>query len=49
MLAVAVAVAYLAGGSLLEPELWLDPLGPLVKVLPSLLLTLVTLAVLDER
>jgi hypothetical protein len=44
-----VTAAYLTGGSLLEPGLWLDPLGPLVKVLPSIALTLVTLATLDER
>ncbi|MGV2050117.1 SDR family oxidoreductase [Agrobacterium sp. 22-209-1] len=44
-----VTAAYLAGGSLLEPTLWLDPLGPLVKVLPSIALTLVALATLDER
>ncbi|MQB10768.1 NAD-dependent epimerase/dehydratase family protein [Agrobacterium sp. ICMP 6402] len=44
-----VSAAYLAGGSLLEPDLWLDPLGPLVKVLPSVALTLVALATLDER
>ncbi|RUM24476.1 SDR family oxidoreductase [Rhizobium vallis] len=46
---LAVSLAYLAGGTLLEPALWLDPLGPLVKVLPSLLLTLAALAILDER
>ncbi|OWV78365.1 oxidoreductase [Rhizobium sp. R634] len=46
---LAVSSAYLAGGTLLEPALWLDPLGPLVKVLPSLLLTLTALATLDER
>jgi uncharacterized protein YbjT (DUF2867 family) len=46
---LAVTLAYLAGGTLLEPSLWLDPLGPLVKVLPSILLTVATLAVLEER
>ena len=46
---LAVSIVYLAGGTLLEPGLWLDPLGPYVKVLPSLALTLVTLAILDER
>jgi mannose/fructose/N-acetylgalactosamine-specific phosphotransferase system component IIC len=46
---LAVSFAYLAGASLLEPPLWLDPLGPLVKVLPSILLTLTALATLDER
>jgi hypothetical protein len=37
------------GGTMLESALWLDPLGPLVKILPSLLLTLAALAILDER
>ncbi|GGD62661.1 SDR family oxidoreductase [Rhizobium anhuiense] len=46
---LGVSLAYLAGASLLEPALWLDPLGVLVKVLPSILLTLVALAILDER
>ncbi|EJB07672.1 nucleoside-diphosphate-sugar epimerase [Rhizobium leguminosarum bv. trifolii WSM597] len=46
---LAVSFAYLTGASLLEPALWLDPLGPLVKVLPSILLTLTALATLDER
>lgn len=46
---IVISLAYLAGGTILEPALWLDPLGPLVKVLPSLLLTLATLAILDER
>ncbi|MBW6422640.1 SDR family oxidoreductase [Rhizobium sp. XQZ8] len=46
---MAVSVIYLAGGTLFEGQLWLDPLGPLVKVLPSLVLTLIALATLDER
>jgi len=46
---LAVSLAYLASASLAQPSLWLDPLGPLVKVLPSMLLTLVALATLDER
>lgn len=46
---MTVSLVYLAGGTLIEPTLWLDPLGPLVKVLPSILLTLATLAVLEER
>lgn len=46
---IAVSLSYLAGGTILEPQLWLDPIGPLVKVLPSLALTVVALATLDER
>lgn len=46
---LTVSIGYLTGASLIEPTLWLDPLGPLVKVLPSILLTLTALATLDER
>ncbi len=46
---LALTAAYLASATLAEPELWTDPLGPLVKVLPSILLTLATLAIRDER
>ena len=46
---IAVSVAYLAAATFAAPDLWLDPLGPLVKVLPGLCLILVVLAILDER
>ncbi len=46
---LAVTMAYLAAATLVEPSLWLDPLGPLVKVVPSIFLTLAALAILDER
>lgn len=46
---LAASLAYLGGATMLEPALWLDPIGPLVKVLPSMILTLATLAILDER
>ncbi len=46
---VAVSLAYLAGATVLTPFLWIDPLGPLVKVLPAMVLALAVLAILDER
>lgn len=46
---VAVSLAYLAGGTLLAPDLWADPLGPLLKILPGLALAGVAAALLDER
>lgn len=46
---LATSLAYLAGGSVIQPDLWLDPLGPLVRVFPSLALTLAALAILEER
>ncbi|KAB2910952.1 MAG: SDR family oxidoreductase [Hyphomicrobiaceae bacterium] len=47
--ALALAVGYLLAGSLLLPALWSDPLGPLVKILPILMLNLALLAILDDR
>ncbi|MHA7968699.1 SDR family oxidoreductase [Rhizobium sp. CAU 1783] len=46
---LAVSVSYLVGGTVIQPGLWLDPLGPLVKIFPSLLLTLCALAILEDR
>ena len=46
---IGLSLAYLAAATLLTPALWADPLGPLVKVLPSMALALVALAILDER
>jgi uncharacterized protein YbjT (DUF2867 family) len=49
ILMLATIVVYLASGTVLAPALWSDPLGPLVKLIPALLATLFTLAILDER
>ena len=46
---VATSFAYLLAGTLVTPGLWLDPLGPLVKVLPATLLALIAMAVMEER
>jgi uncharacterized protein YbjT (DUF2867 family) len=46
---VAVSCAYLLAATIAAPHLWADPLGPLVKVLPSVVLALAALAILDER
>ena len=46
---LAVSCVYLIAGSVLTPALWLDPLGPFLKVLPAMALAVVTLAVLEER
>ena len=46
---VGTSTLYLAAGSILTPALWLDPLGPFVKVLPAIVLALATLALLEER
>ena len=47
--ALALTATYLAGASLYRPDLWTDPLGPLVKTVPAAALALVALAMMDER
>lgn len=46
---ILLSLSYLAVATITTPALWLDPLGPLVKVLPSIALALVALATLDDR
>jgi uncharacterized protein YbjT (DUF2867 family) len=46
---IGLSLTYLAGATLLAPGLWADPLGPLVKVFPAMVLMLVALATLRER
>ena len=46
---IGVSLFYLAASTVTVPALWLDPLGPLVKVLPSILLALVTRVMLETR
>lgn len=40
---------YAVAGSILRPDLWIEPLGPLLKIVPIFVLHLVALAILDER
>jgi uncharacterized protein YbjT (DUF2867 family) len=47
--AIVVSLVYLVLGGVLLPNLWADPLGPLVKIIPVLLATFATLAILDDR
>lgn len=44
-----VSLGYMAVFSLLTPDLWLDPLGALVKTGPAIVLMLVALLTLDNR
>lgn len=46
---VLVTLGYLAAATILTPDLWLDPLGPLVKTLPALVLALVAMAIAGDR
>jgi uncharacterized protein YbjT (DUF2867 family) len=47
--ALAVSGTYMVLGTALLPELWADPLGPLLKIAPIVVLNLVALAILDDR
>mgnify|MGYP003851839463 CR=1 FL=1 len=44
-----VSVVYLLAGTVFTPWLWADPLGSLVKIVPVVVLALVTHALLRER
>ncbi len=46
---IALSAAYLAGGTLFTPDIWADPLGPFVKVLPGMVLALMTATLLEHR
>ena len=46
---VLVSFGYLTVGTWLTPELWADPLGPFVKVLPAMALALAVAALLEDR
>lgn len=47
--ALALSLFYALAGSLLLPRLWAEPIGPMLKIWPILVLNLVCLAILDER
>jgi len=47
--ALAISFLYLVVGTILIPRLWIEPLGPLVKSVPIIVLNLVALAILDDR
>lgn len=46
---VAVSLLYLGLGTLLTPELWADPLGVFVKVIPAIGLALAAASMIEER
>jgi hypothetical protein len=46
---IVLAVGYMAGCAILTPDLWIEPLGALVKTFPAIVLMLVALLMLDNR
>ncbi|MBP2233657.1 uncharacterized protein YbjT (DUF2867 family) [Sinorhizobium kostiense] len=47
--AAGLSLFYAVAGTILLPELWREPLGPLMKIWPILVLHLVALAILKDR
>lgn len=47
--ALGVSLFYALMGTLVQPVLWADPLGPMLKIWPIMVLNLVALAILDDR
>jgi hypothetical protein len=47
--ALALSMLYLAVATILVPALWIDPLGPLLKIFPVLALNLAAQAILEDR
>jgi uncharacterized protein YbjT (DUF2867 family) len=46
---IAASLGYMAGAAILTPDLWIEPLGALVKTAPAIVLMLVALLTLDNR
>jgi uncharacterized protein YbjT (DUF2867 family) len=47
--ALAISIFYMVTGTFVLPALWLDPVGPMLKIWPIMALNLVALALLDDR
>jgi uncharacterized protein YbjT (DUF2867 family) len=47
--AIAISLFYMIAGSFVLPRLWLDPVGPMLKIWPIIALNLVALAIVDDR
>jgi hypothetical protein len=46
---ILISLGYMAGCAIFTPDLWLEPLGALVKTGPAIVLMLVALLTLDNR
>jgi uncharacterized protein YbjT (DUF2867 family) len=47
--ALIISLSYLVIGTALVPRLWVDPLGPMLKIWPLLILNLVAMAIREDR
>ena len=46
---LVLSVIYAVAGSAIAPDLWLGPLGEMTKIIPVVVLMLLTLAILEDR
>jgi uncharacterized protein YbjT (DUF2867 family) len=46
---LAVSLVYAASAAVVAPQLFLDPLGRILKIFPIMLTNLFAIAILDER
>lgn len=46
---IGLSAVYLIGSLAAAPDLWLDPLGPMVKVIPGMMLAAMVALMLEER
>lgn len=46
---IAVTLCYCIGAAIWAPDLWVDPLGPMIKAIPAAVLALIALPMLDRR
>jgi uncharacterized protein YbjT (DUF2867 family) len=46
---IALSLFYMIGAAIITPEMWIEPLGALVKTVPAIVLMLVALATLENR
>jgi uncharacterized protein YbjT (DUF2867 family) len=47
--ALAISLFYAFAGTAIRPDLWIEPLGPMLKIGPIIVLNLVALAMLEDR
>ena len=47
--AIGISFTYAIIGTVLVPRLWADPLGPMLKIWPIIILHFVALGILDDR
>jgi DoxX-like family len=47
--ALTISIIYAIIGTILVPRLWSDPLGPMLKIWPVMVLHLVALGILEDR